>query len=80
MQGPRSGWLPPGAASTLCHLGFLSASLCVISSWGLDKNVAPGLLRCLDYVGGFPVGESCASLSSPLGENAQEGGTSFRDR
>lgn len=56
--------LPPPPVRLPCHLGFLNASLlCVVSSWGLDKNVAPRLLRCLDYVGVFPVGEGYAPPS-----------------
>ena len=53
--------------------------LCAVSCWGLDKDVALGLLCFLDYVV-FPAGEGCAPVSSPLEENAQDGVASFRYR
>lgn len=62
LAGFRPG-LPPRPVPVRLpyHLGFLNASLlCVVSCWGLGKNVAPGLLRCLGYVGVFPVGERYA--------------------
>lgn len=58
----------------------MSTHLRVVSCWGLDKDVAPGLPCFLDYVGVFPAGESCAPLPSPLEENAQDSDASFRYR
>lgn len=79
-----SGWLLPRAASVSSPsllsswLPACSPSRCVVSGWGLDKDVAPGLLCLLDYVGVFPTREICAPLSSPLKENAQDSGVSLR--
>lgn len=66
-HGPHSGWFPPGAASAPCPCPSPLSSwllecfppLCCVLL-GLGKNVAPGLLRCLGYVGVFPVGERYA--------------------